>query len=56
MVPAGTWQAAEPVSDTVLVGCTVAQGFEFADFSLMGPDSADAKKILAAAPECDRFC
>src|SRR5512145_2478745 len=34
VVPAGVWQAAEPISDKVLVGCTVAPGFEFADFQL----------------------
>ena len=34
MVPAGTWQAAEPVQGAVLCGCTVAPGFEFADFEL----------------------
>lgn len=33
-VPAGVWQAAEPVSGAVLVGCTVAPGFEFEDFEL----------------------
>jgi predicted cupin superfamily sugar epimerase len=34
VVPAGTWQAAEPVGGAVLVGCTVAPGFEFEDFEL----------------------
>jgi predicted cupin superfamily sugar epimerase len=34
VVPAGTWQAAEPVGGVVLVGCTVAPGFEFEDFEL----------------------
>ncbi|MBA3496793.1 MAG: cupin domain-containing protein [Gemmatimonadales bacterium] len=38
-VTAGTWQAAEPEADAVLCGCTVAPGFEFADFEL---GSADA--------------
>jgi uncharacterized protein len=33
VVPAGTWQAAEP-EDSVLCGCTVAPGFEFEDFEL----------------------
>jgi predicted cupin superfamily sugar epimerase len=35
-VPAGTWFAAEVVSpaDYALVGCTVAPGFDFADFEL----------------------
>ena len=29
VVEAGKWQAARPVADTVLVGCSVAPGFEF---------------------------
>jgi predicted cupin superfamily sugar epimerase len=56
VIPAGTWQAAEPVSDAVLVGCTVAPGFEFADFTLMDPVSADGRKLVAVAPDFDRFC
>jgi predicted cupin superfamily sugar epimerase len=34
VVPAGVWQAAEPVEGAVLCGCTVAPGFEFEDFEL----------------------
>jgi predicted cupin superfamily sugar epimerase len=34
VVPAGVWQAAEPERDAVLCGCTVAPGFEFADFEI----------------------
>jgi predicted cupin superfamily sugar epimerase len=34
VVPAGVWQAAEPVDGAVLCGCTVAPGFEFEDFEL----------------------
>lgn len=34
VVPAGIWQAAEPEGEAVLVGCTVAPGFEFDDFRL----------------------
>lgn len=34
VVPAGVWQAAEPVGGAVLCGCTVAPGFEFDDFEL----------------------
>ncbi len=35
-VPHGCWQAARPTGDYALVGCTVAPGFEFEDFSLLG--------------------
>jgi predicted cupin superfamily sugar epimerase len=35
VVPAGVWQAAVPVGDRfALCGCTVAPGFDFADFEL----------------------
>jgi uncharacterized protein len=34
VVPAGVWQAAEPEGEGVLCGCTVAPGFDFADFEM----------------------
>lgn len=34
VVPNGVWQAAEPVDQAVLCGCTVAPGFDFADFRM----------------------
>ena len=34
VVPAGAWQAAEPLGPWVLVGCTVAPGFEFGRFEM----------------------
>jgi predicted cupin superfamily sugar epimerase len=34
IVPASAWQAAESTGDWTLVGCTVAPGFEFANFEL----------------------
>lgn len=45
VVPSGTWIAAEPVdaSSYVLVGCTVAPGFEFADFELAGAEALAAR-------------
>ena len=39
VVPADHWQAAEPIAGTVLVGCSVAPGFEFTDFELISPNS-----------------
>jgi predicted cupin superfamily sugar epimerase len=50
VVPAGTWQAAEPISDAVLVGCSVAPGFEFADFELMRPDSEPGRLLKSIDP------
>lgn len=55
VVPAGTWQAAAPISGTVLVGCSVAPGFEFADFTLIDPGSDAAKRLLSLAPEMARY-
>ena len=39
-VPASWWQAARPRGEYALVGCTVAPGFEFADFVLLREDPA----------------
>ncbi|NHK28006.1 cupin domain-containing protein [Parvularcula flava] len=46
VVPAGTWFGARPASGTAhsLVGCTVAPGFDFADFEL-----ADREALLGEA-------
>lgn len=37
VVPARHWQAAEPLGDFTLAGCTVAPGFDFAGFELARP-------------------
>lgn len=37
VVPAHAWQAAEPLGDWVLVGCTVSPAFDFAAFTLAPP-------------------
>ena len=55
VIPGGAWQAAEPISETVLVGCSVAPGFEFSDFTLIDPNSEDAKLLISAAPEMARY-
>jgi predicted cupin superfamily sugar epimerase len=40
-VPADWWQAARPLGEYALCGCTVAPGFEFEDFGFMrGNDDA----------------
>ncbi len=51
VVPAGVWQAAVPISDTVLAGCSVAPGFEFADFELMHGHSSEGRQLLSLAPD-----
>lgn len=55
VVPACSWQAAEPISGTVLVGCSVAPGFEFSDFILLDEDSKEAKLLISKAPEMGNF-
>ena len=55
VVPAGMWQAAEPVGDSVLAGCSVAPGFEYSDFTLIEPHSELAHLLLAVAPEMVGF-
>lgn len=37
VVPAGMWQAAEPLGEWTLVSCVVAPGFEFDGFELAPP-------------------
>ncbi len=48
VVPATAWFAAEPapLSSFSLTGCTVAPGFNFADFEI-----ADGKQLLASFPQ-----
>ena len=38
IVPQHQWQSAETLGDWTLVGCTVAPGFEFANFELAPPE------------------
>ena len=50
VVPAGTWFGTELIAgaDHCLVGCTVAPGFEFADFELA--ERADSRRGIRALP------
>jgi predicted cupin superfamily sugar epimerase len=50
-IPAGAWQAARPLGDYVLVGCTVGPGFDFADFRLLADDAERASIVRTAWPE-----
>ncbi|MGD1948882.1 MAG: cupin domain-containing protein [Leptolyngbyaceae cyanobacterium] len=50
VIPAGYWQAAVPMKNRVLVGCSVAPGFEFEDFELIEPESNVAKTLLSIDP------
>ncbi len=49
-VPAGVWQSATARDGWVLVGCTVAPGFDFAGFSLAPGDPADPRDLPQDLP------
>ena len=55
VVPAGVWQAAEPIGASVLVGCSVGPGFDFQDFELIDPDSDQAELIQSLEPTMSKF-
>jgi predicted cupin superfamily sugar epimerase len=55
VIPADHWQAAVSLGDYSLVGCTVAPGFDFQDFTFFETDSPVKKKLLAMHPELARF-
>lgn len=46
-VPALWWQAARPLGDYALCGCSVAPGFEFADFSFLRDAAGKGRAALA---------
>ena len=50
IIPAGYWQAAVPLKDRVLVGCSVAPGFEFEDFELINSASEVATTLINMDP------
>lgn len=51
VVPAGAWQAARPLGAYALTSCTVAPGFDFADFSLLADLPDLAAGLRRAAPD-----
>jgi predicted cupin superfamily sugar epimerase len=55
VVPAGWWQAAEPVGPYAYVGATVAPGFEFADFRFLRDDPAARVRLAAQSPQAARL-
>jgi len=46
-VAAAHWQAARTLGDYALAGCTVAPGFDFEDFTILGNDAASTLRLLA---------
>ena len=55
IVEGGVYQAAESTGAYSLVGCTVAPGFEFEDFSLLRDDLETKKKLLSEFPGYWKF-
>lgn len=51
VVPAGAWQAARPLGQFALAGCTVGPGFEFDDFTLLRDDESAAARFGARWPD-----
>jgi hypothetical protein len=50
-VPAHHWQAAASEGPYSLVGCSVAPGFDFADFTLLADDPAATAQLRARQPQ-----
>jgi len=55
VVPANRWQAARSTGAYTFVGCTVAPGFEFADFQMLDADPSIAETVKRAHPDVARF-
>jgi predicted cupin superfamily sugar epimerase len=53
VVPANHWQAARSTGDYTLVGCTVAPGFDFADFVMLRERPEDAARLAQLHPELE---
>lgn len=51
VIAAGHWQAARSAGAYTLVGCTVAPGFDFADFHMMNDAPDAAREVKAKWPE-----
>lgn len=47
MIPKNTWFASEPANETdyALMGCTVAPGFDFADFEMASPSDFQSSRL-----------
>lgn len=54
-VQGGNWQAAYTKGEYSLVGCTVAPGFDFADFEFMDSDVAGKSALFRMFPELSKL-
>lgn len=55
IVHGGSYQAAETTGDYTLVGCSVAPGFDFDDFSFLRDDSKQLEMIADSDLDLNRF-
>ena len=55
VVAAGCWQAARTLGAYALMGCSVAPGFEFADFRLLSDDVKESAVLRTDWPELAAF-
>jgi len=55
VVPGMVWQAAESTGDFSFVGCTVAPGFDFRDFSFLSDYPEEAKALQGLEQGYHRF-
>lgn len=55
IVPAHAWQAARPLGNYTLAGCTVGPGFEFADFTLLRDDPEATAELRRRNPAYTAF-
>ena len=55
VVPAGWWQAAEPLDDYAYVGASVGPGFVFDDFTFGRDDAALVQALAAQRPDLQRL-
>jgi predicted cupin superfamily sugar epimerase len=55
IVPAGWWQAAEPLRDFAYIGATVGPGLEFADFAFARDDELVMNAIARLQPDLARL-
>ena len=55
IVEGGLYQAAESTGGYSLVGCTVAPGFEFEDFSFLRDEFETKEKLLKEFPDYLKF-
>jgi predicted cupin superfamily sugar epimerase len=54
-IAANHWQAAQSRGDFTLVGCTVAPGFDFSDFTLLRDAPRTHSQLIQKFPKLARF-